>query len=72
MNAEQATELIRNTRKIILLTIGFRWKNPTVIDRLIPKETALALINSDNYPKFDIKEEQGTIYLNVFTYSDMW
>ena len=62
-------EIIKNTDKKILLTIGFRWRHPTTYLKEVSKEEALNTI--DWCARADIEEFEDHVELDCYSTIDM-
>lgn len=67
MNRE---EIIKNTNKKILLTVGFRFKHPTTYLKEVSKVDAIKAIDWSAH--FDVKEFEDHIELDCYSANDMW
>lgn len=63
-------EIIKNTDKNIYLTVGYTWKNPTTLRKLVSKEEAIKSVEWGAISEID-KENEDSIYLHVYSYCDM-
>lgn len=63
-------EIIKNTDKNIYLTVGYTWKNPTTLRKLVSKEEAIKNIEWGAISEID-KETEDSVYLHVYSYCDM-
>lgn len=71
---EKLQETIKKHNDTVYLTIGFRWKNPTVMDKPMTSEEAIEWVRTtaEHYAKVEIDVYQGKAYLNAYTTGDMW
>lgn len=56
----------------VYLTVGFRWKHPTILDRPVSKEVAIKEACSPHYALTELDEKDGKLYLTCYTANDMW
>lgn len=63
-------EIIKNTDKNIYLTVGYTWKRPTTLKKLVSKEQAIKTIEWGARSEID-KETEDSIYLHVYNWLDM-
>ena len=59
-------------KKPVLLTVGYRWKNPTTMDAPISHKEAIDIIENHRYPDFRFIERDDCFLLECFTAADMW
>jgi len=61
-----------HTKKKILWTVGYRWKNPTTLDVPVTAERAAEIIKCGFYALCELKEKEDCILLQCYTSNDMW
>ena len=67
---------IQKINKTVYLTIGYRWKSPTVLDVPMTAEQAVLWIeeNASKYALIEMKTnaDETKVHLNAYTANDMW
>lgn len=67
----RAAAIIRKSKRPIVYTHGYGWKNPTTYRKSIDKETALSIVrDTGNY--LDIQFEEKEIHVNTFSGNDLY
>ena len=71
---ESLINSIKKHNETVYLTIGFRWKNPSVMDRPLEPKSAIDWINRmyGYYAKIELNDRDGKLHLNAYTQGDMW
>ena len=70
LNKQKAIEVIKESEKPCVYTLGFSWKNPTTYREPVTEEKAIDIIK--NADLLDITEEEKVFHLNAFSGNDMW
>ena len=65
---EEIEQFLAETKKEILYTLGFAWKNPAIHNIPITNEKALEIFHSTPYVK--ITEHKDFVIFNIFTEND--
>lgn len=55
----------------VYLTIGYRWKNPTTLDKPMTVRQAAQFVKETGY-FMELKERDGKLCLQCYTANDMW
>ena len=65
---------VKQHNDTVYLTIGFRWKNPTTMDKPLTPAQAVEWLTkyAGKYALVELKESNGWLHLNAFTSGDMW
>lgn len=71
---EKIIDQIKKHNSTVYLTIGFRWKNPTTMDKPMTSAEAVEWMRtaSGHYAKIELEERQGKLCMNAYTTNDMW
>ena len=69
LNTEKLREFIKTTEKPIRYTYGYGFRNPNVGNRLIDKEKALHIVDTESL--LDATEYEDYIHLNAYSINDM-
>ena len=70
LNRKEAIQIISNSEKPCVYTLGLKYRNPTTRDVLISQEKAIEIINKESL--LDITEYEDRFDLNAYTDNDMW
>ena len=62
---------IKEHNNTVYLTIGFRWKCPTTMDKPMTVKQAIEFVNNSNY-FMELNKRDGKLYLQCYTANDMW
>lgn len=70
---EKLIERIKEHNDTVYLTIGFRWKNPTTMDKPMTVDEAIewVLTMAGHYAKVELDVRQGKLCMNAYTTNDM-
>ena len=68
--SEEIESFIKETKKPIVYTYGFGYRNPTTHRVPITKEEAMQKINKNGLT--DITEEEEVVHVNQYSENDMW
>lgn len=61
---------IEETNDTVFLTIGFRYRNPTTLDRPLTTEQAVQFVKDSKY-FMELEERDGRLCLQCYTANDM-
>ena len=70
LNKETLKKFIKETKKPIRFTYGFKSRNPTTLNVPKTKEEALKIVESQSM--LDAKELEDVLDLNAYSGNDMW
>lgn len=70
LNKPYVAAVINKTKRPLLYTYGYTWKNPTTLRKSITKEQALDILNKASL--LDVTATKDNIHLNEFSANDMW
>ena len=65
---------IKQRNETTYLTIGFRWKGPTTMDKPLSPSEAVEWVEQaySKYALITLEERQKRLCMNAYTTNDMW
>ena len=71
---DKLIETIRKRNETVYLTVGFRWKNPTTMDKPMTPDEAVEWVQKSAgfYAKVELSDRNGRLCMNAYTTGDMW
>lgn len=70
LDRDSVKSFIESTTKPIVLTVGFKWKNPRTLMKPISKEKALNIVEKDMW--IDVDERSNELEITQYSQNDMW
>ena len=71
---EKLIQSIREAGETVYLTVGFRWKNPTTMDKPLTPDEAVKWVRecAGFYALVELKQRNGKLCMNAYTTGDMY
>lgn len=72
LSKDEVIKRIKENGGTVYLTIGFRWKNPTTMDKPLTAEEAIKFVQSSGLFMEINDRKDGKFHLDTYTANDMW